>query len=132
MTISVLTENDFTPQSFAEAERRFAKKAALTSDAFEKLSAANQARAFRIAGVNKAKLVQRARDIVKQAIDQGTDYADVRRQLLAIFDTDGLPRPALHRLRTLFQQNVLGAYSQARTEVLKDPGIIEARPTGNT
>jgi len=121
MPINLLTRDDFTPKPAAEAARIFGKKTPLTSEQFETLSKENKARAFRIARVHKARLIQRARDIVKKGIEDGTDYAIVRRKLLELFDTEGVPRPALARLRTMFRQNSLGAYSIARTRVLKEP-----------
>ena len=128
MPINAITQDDFEPRTMDEAARHFAKKAALTDDVFQRLSAAAKQRAFRVATLHKAHLVQRARDIVHRAIRDGTPYGEVRRQLLTIFDTEGIPRPALHRLRTVFQQNVQQAYNDARREVLDEPEISEAFP----
>ena len=119
MPLNALTKYDFTPKTLDEAGKAFGKKAALTSDLFERLSVEAKAHAFRIANVHKAGLIQRARDIVEKAIREGTPFPEVRRELLALFDTEGIPRPALARLRTMFQQNVQQAYNDARRETLE-------------
>ena len=103
------------------AARFFAKKTPLSSAAFEKLSKENRARAFRIAGLHKVNLVQRARDVVHRGIRDGTPWPDIRRELAAIFETGKVPTPSLARLRTMFRQNTLHAYNAARVQVLDDP-----------
>lgn len=128
MPISVLTKSDFTPMTLATAAKRFGTKAALTSDAFERLSAEAKQRAFRIATVHKANLIQRARDVVHKAIRDGTSFQDVRRQLLALFDTEGVPRVSAARLRTIFITNTQQAYNDARRETLDEPEIAAAFP----
>ena len=128
MPISLLTKTDFEPKSLAEAERHFAKKAALTADVFERLSVEAKQHAFRVAAVHKAGLIQRIRDVVKRAVRDGTPWPNVRRELMALFDTGGVPRPALGRLRTMFTMNTQQAYNDARRETLDDPEITGAFP----
>ena len=128
MPVNLITEDDFTPRTFAEAAARFARKIALPSELFERLTAAARQRAFRIAGVNKLRLVQAARDIVEASIRDGTDWAEVRRALLKKFAAEEETPPSLSRLRQMFQQNIHAAYSDQRREVLDDPNIVEAFP----
>ncbi len=128
MPISLLTKTDFEPKSLAEAERHFSKKAALTSNLFERLSVEAKQHAFRVAAVHKAGLIQRIRDVVKRAIRDGTPWPNVRRELMGLFDTGGVPRPALSRLRTMFTMNTQQAYNDARRATLDDPEITEAFP----
>lgn len=124
----MISEDDFKPRTFAEAAERFARKIALPSSLFERLTAAARQRAFRIAGVNKLRLVQQARDLVEASIRDGTDWAEVRRELLKKFAAEGEAPPKLSRLRQMFQQNLHAAYSDQRREVLDDPNIVEAFP----
>ena len=128
MPLTVLTKADFEPRPAAEAGKRFAGKAALTSEAFDRLSTAARQNAFRIAKVNNARLIQRARDIVHRAIRDGTEFRTVRQQLIELFDTEGLARPALSRLRFTFQQNAMQAYNEGRREMLDEPDIMHAFP----
>lgn len=128
MPLSILTRSDFRPQPAEQAARAFAKKAALTSDIFERLSDAARQHAFRLAGLHKASLVQHARNVVHRAIREGTSFAEVRRDLLARFETEGVPQTAVRRLRIMFIQNVQQAYNDGRREVLDDPKIAGAFP----
>ncbi len=123
MSIKLLTEDDFTPRSFPAAARQFGRKVAIPADYLDKLSAANRARAFTIAQVNNARLLQQARNLLAKAIEDGPAWPQIRRQLLAMFDTAGVPPPALYRLRFAFEENVRQAYSDARRAVLDDPEI---------
>lgn len=128
MPLNVITKDDFTPRRAEDAARHFGRKVALPSDAFDRLTAEAKARAFRMAGVHKVRMVQRARDIVHKGIALGTPFPQIRRELLAVFDTEGIPRPALSRLRIMFQQNAQQAYHDARREALDDPDMAKAFP----
>jgi SPP1 gp7 family putative phage head morphogenesis protein len=111
-----------------EARRKFADKAAVTDETFERLSTAARNAAFRIAKVHSARLIQRAQKIIERSIEQGTSWRDARIALLKEFDTEGIPRPSLAHLRTVFNQNVDTAYNDARREVLDEPEMREAFP----
>lgn len=128
MAISLLGRLDFTPRTADEAAALFRARAALTEEEFDKLQKENKQRAFKLATVNKARLVQRAKNIVEKAISEGTGYDVVRRELLSIFDTAGLPRPALAQVRAMFRYNTLHAYNVARQQTLNDPEITVAFP----
>lgn len=126
LSISAVTAYDFQPRPATEAAAHFARKAAVTPEFFDRLSAEGKRRAFKVAGLHKVRLVQRARDIVHRAIRDGTDFGEVRRNLLALFDGDLKPTAA--RLKLTFQQNAQEAYNDARREVLDDPEITAAFP----
>lgn len=128
MTIALLGRTDFTPRPAEEARRVFEARAALSEAEFNALAKQNKQRAFKLVTVQRARLVQRAKDIVEKAIAEGTDFAEVRRQLLAIFDTANLPRPAEHRIRAMFRYNTLHSYNVARQRTLNDPEITAAFP----
>jgi len=128
MPLSVITKSDFTPRTADQAAGAFARKAALTSEAFDKLSVEARQQAFRIAGVHKVRLVQRARDLVHRAIRDGWGMDRVQRELLKLFDTEGVPPPALSRLRFVFQENAQQAYNDARRETLDEPEMARMFP----
>lgn len=128
MPTSLVTRDDFTPRRNTDAATHFAKKMPLPSDAFATLSQEHKARAFRILTVNKLRLVNRAVELFKRAIERGDDYAVIQRELLAYFDSEKIARPPLHRLQLAFRQNVLQAYSVQRTQTLRDPDVIEQFP----
>lgn len=118
MTISVLTEGDFEPQPATAARARFADKAALTSEVFERLSTEAKQRAFRIAGVNNARLIQAVRNRIAKSIERGTTWADVRRELTRLFAAAGEELPGLARLRQAIITNTQQAYNDQRRELL--------------
>lgn len=128
MPVSAITKDDFTPRTAEDAARHFGRKVALPSEAFDRLTVEAKARAFRMAGVHNVRVVQRARDIVHKGIRDGTPFPEIRRQLLEVFDTQGIPRPALSRLRSMFQHNAQQAYSDGRREALDDPDMARAFP----
>jgi len=128
MPIRVLTKDDFSPKTADEARRALRRKVPLTSDQFDRLIAAMKGRAFRIAGVHNARVVQRVRDLLEDAIREGTSFADWRRKVLELFETKGIPAPARNRLRTAFHQNTMDAYSKARREMLDSPDVAAAFP----
>lgn len=128
MTVSLLSADDFKPKAATEAEASFGRKVAVPSEVFDRLSTEARQQAFRIAGVHKARLLQRARNLVKRAIRDGTPFPTVRRQLQALFADEGVKSPALARLRLIFTQNSAQAYNDARREVLDDPEVTAAFP----
>jgi len=128
MPIGALAEADFQPRPHGEAARHFAKKVPLTSEMFDRLTTEQRGRAFRIAKLDNARLVQRARDLLERAVRDGTSFRDFRRSLLEAFGGEGVPAPALSRLRLAFRQNSMAAYNDARRETLDDPEIAGAFP----
>lgn len=128
MPINVITERDFTPRTFEEAKAHFEKKVPMTHEEFARLTLEQRAKAFRIATVHNARMVQDARNLVSKAVETGQTFADWREALLKRFSGADVPPPAMHRLRLAFFQNTGKAYSDARREVLDDPEITEAFP----
>lgn len=128
MPINLLTKNDFEPRTAEQAAAWFGRKVAVPSHVFDKLSDEAKTEAFRIAGVHNARLIQRARNVVKKAIAQGTAYRDTRIKLLEIFQSENSVSPALSRLRFVFQQNSMQAYNDARRATLDDPDVTPAFP----
>ena len=128
MTLAVLAKPDFKPRTADAAGRHFASKVALTSTAFDTLSNEAKGHAVRIAGVHKARLIQRARDAVHRGIRDGTPWPKLRAELLELFDTEGVPPPALSKLRFTFQQNAMQAYNDGRREMLDDPDVQQMFP----
>jgi len=119
MPVSVLTESDFVPKTPEAARAAFAKKAALTADVFERLSTAAKQKAFRIAGVNNARLIQAVRNRIAASIKRGTTWAEVRKEITKLFDVAGEELPGLGRLRQTFITNTQQAYNDARRELFE-------------
>ena len=128
MPINVLSDVDFKPRTAVEARDALGRKIALTSDEFDRLTAEQRNQAFRIATVQNARLIQRAREILERGVEQGTSWTEIRRELMRLFDIEGIPAPALHRIRLVFHQNTMHAYSVARRETLDKPHIARVFP----
>jgi hypothetical protein len=128
MPINVLTDYDFRARPAAEAAAHFGKKVPLASEVFEKLSAPNRARAFRLAGVHNARVVQRVRDLVKRGIREGWSVREVRLLTERLLAGEGIPELSANYVRLMFQQNALTAYAVERTQTLSDPDIVEEFP----
>ncbi len=123
-----LTKADFRPRTAEQAARAFGRKVPLTSEAFEQLTAEAKQQAYRIAGLHKIHVVQYARDVVHRAIRDSLPFAQARRELLERLDVEGLPRIAIHRLRTMFCTNVQQAHNDGRREELDDPEMARMFP----
>lgn len=72
MPLDILTAEDFKPKPQETARAQFARKAALTSELFDRLTEAAKRRAFRISGVNNARLIQAVRNRIAKSIEDGT------------------------------------------------------------
>ncbi len=128
MPINVLTETDFRARTFDQAAKQFGRKVPLTTEQFEELAAVQRRHAFRIAEVNNARLIQAVRNRLETAIKQGRSFRDFRLELVRLFEAADIPPPAMHRLKLIFRQNTLQAYSDARSERLDRPDMMEAFP----
>jgi len=127
-SLKLLAQDDFDPRENADAERRLREKAAVTSEQFEALSKAARTKAFRVAEVHNARLIADVKKRIEDSLREGQSWAEVRRDLVKMFDTAGVPRPALHRLRLVFQTNVQQAYNDGRRESMEDPEVASAFP----
>lgn len=124
-SITQVSTTDFTPMPADEAARHFSRKVALPSDLFERLSTQARQRAFRIARVNNARVIQRARDVIARAVREATPWPQTRTQLIEAFTAEGLEAPTMERLRFVFRQNAVQAYNEARRDVMSQPEIAE-------
>lgn len=96
-------------QPFQEAVDYFLAKGIMTWAEFDKLSAAERARAFTAAYVYQADELQRVYEAVLTALDKGATLYDFKKEV-----GDILTRP-WHR-ETVFQTNVLSAYGRGHWE----------------
>jgi SPP1 gp7 family putative phage head morphogenesis protein len=124
MPLNLLKEDDFKPKKFGAAKEALAERAAVTEDEFDALTAAARAQAFKIATVNNGRVVQQIRDLLAKAVEQGKTFAQIRDELLKVFDTKGLPRPVLYRLRFSFEEATRRAYAEAREAVLNSAEMM--------
>jgi len=87
-----------------------------------------KARSFTIAGVSNADLLGDVRSEIIRAMEEGRTLKDFRADVDALFDRRGWTRLKPHRVRTIFQTNIQGAYQAARHRQMTSPAVTAARP----
>ena len=128
MPMNVVTDQDFAPRGMDAAADLLGRKAALTAEQLARLTAEHKRRAFAMAEVNNAKVIQQFRETIKRALKAGRPYREVRLEMLKILKTAGLDAPPIHRLRFLYQHHTLTSMSQAQTKFLKQDHVKRAFP----
>lgn len=128
MSVGLLTTTDFKPKPQGEAAALFGRKVPLASNEFDLLKRESRARAFRIAGINKVQLIQKAMDEVKRSIRDGVGMRETQLRLMRIFSEEGVDQLPLHRLRLVMRQNELTTYNVARKRTLDSPAVTAAFP----
>lgn len=121
-------ESDFQPTRADEVARILNRKIPLTSSAFDLLKAEQRARAFRIAGVNDAALIQRVQNEISKALRDGTSFRDLRMRILTQFEDAGVDAPSLNHLRVVIRQNMATVEAVARDRMLRNPAVLEQFP----
>lgn len=115
------------PDRFEEDVRVFRSRVPMTDDEWDELVEAERARAFTVAGVTQARVVQDTMDAIDRAIDEGTTFEDFKAEVgVDLYDSWGGEDPG--RLETVFRTNVMSAYNEGRQEIFSDPAVQEARP----
>lgn len=115
------------PVKFDEAIAWFVGKLALTKDEWEELTTAARRKAFTVANVAQAELVQGVKDSLARALGEGQNFRTWKEQIgPALEEAWGGDRP--WHLETVFRTNVQSAYSAGRYAQLTDDDVIEARP----
>jgi SPP1 gp7 family putative phage head morphogenesis protein len=128
MPVTALVQRDYQPRPAREVAKLMIRKAPMRSDAFDLLTAEQRARAFRIAGVNKASLIRQAQEIITRGLRDRLSLRDVRLQLMQIFEDAGVDAPSLNHLRTVMRTNMASVESIARARVLKSPAVVRRFP----
>lgn len=118
-----LFQSDFKPKRNEDIARLINRKVPLTSKAFDVLTLEQRARAFRIAGVNKAALIQQAQNEISKAIRDRTSFRDLRIRMLRLFEDAGIDAPNLNHLRTVIRTNMNHVQSMARDRMLARPAV---------
>lgn len=105
---------------FKEAARFFAAKVPLTRDEFDQLSDWAKTRAFTVATVTKAELLQDVQDAVGKAIDDGLTLADFRSILGDVMESRGWGGLTPWHAETVFRTNIQSAYGIGRLQQQRD------------
>jgi SPP1 gp7 family putative phage head morphogenesis protein len=115
------------PDRFEEAIKAFERRVPMPADEYDALEAAERQRAFKVAAVAEAEVVQRIHDAISAAIENGTGIDEFRQAVgQDLFDAWEGEAPA--RLDAIFRTNTLGAYNAGRYEIFTRPEVMDSRP----
>lgn len=128
MPISALAKTDFVPMTPEEAARIFSKRAKLTGRGLRAIRDEARKQAGVLAVEARAKIVQRAMEIIRQGITRGDSFATVQRRLISAFSDLGGFQVPLHRLRLITRQSTLTSFNVARQRVQNSEPVRAAFP----
>ena len=115
------------PDRFDEAIRAFRRRVPVTDGEMRQMTAAERERAFWVANVTQARMVQEVMDALDRAVASGTTLEDFQAEVGAAL-AEAWGGPDAPRVEMVFRTNVMGAYNEGREEVFSDPEVRKARP----
>lgn len=115
---------------FVEQLEYFRGKLNLPTDRWDDVLGAAHDRAFIVAGMTKADMLQDMRDAVDKAIAQGTGLDTFRKDFAQIVQRTGWDYNGSFdwRSRVIYQTNLSTSYSAGRWAQLQDPDLLRIRP----
>ena len=84
--------------------------------------------AFTIARVEQIALLDRAKGLLRQALDEGWTRQRFIDELNRSFDAAGVTRLNSYHAELVFEQNMATAYSNGRAKQMSDPDVVRALP----
>lgn len=119
---------DFLSLPFELALRRFLEREILSPDeAFDALGRLRE-RSFSARKLAAEAVVREARDAIARSLEDGESVDDFIESVLSEERSLGISPSSHGYLRTVFETNVVSAYSAGRDEQLTQPDVIEALP----
>ena len=111
-----------------EAIENIVQRLAVPKEQFAAMTGEARRRAFTIAGIEQARVLEAAQAVLTDAVGQGMDVRAFRAHLDAKFEELGATKLAKHHLENVFRTNVMTAYGETRRAVMSSPKIVEKRP----
>jgi len=124
----MVQDKDFRPRPRNDLGNLFGSKVPVTSTLFDTLKREQRARAFRIAGINKATLINRAMKTIEKGLRDGLDGRDIQLRLQNIFAEEGVGAIPDWHFRVLMRQNLHSTYNVAQKRVSDAPLVRDAFP----
>lgn len=112
----------------AAASKVLLAKRLLTPERFAALDAGYKRFAFTVATVDRTNLLGTVRESLAQAVSEGLTKEGFARRVDAAFDAAGATRLNPFHLRTVFETNVMSAYSAANWDMLHHPDVAGLFP----
>lgn len=117
-------------EAFEEAVRAFLARTPVDPETWRHLTQAERERAFMIAHVTQADVLNDAMAAITRAMDEGSNFEDFKREIgPALEDAwqGDVANPSA-RLETIFRTNTATAYGQGHYRQMQDPAVKRARP----
>lgn len=123
-------DGNYIPNPFQEQLDYFRAKLNLPTDRWDDVLGAAHDRAFIVAGMTKADMLQDMRDAVDKAIAQGTGLDAFRKDFAQIVQRTGWDYNGSFdwRSRVIYQTNLSTSYAAGRWAQLNDPDLLKIRP----
>lgn len=115
------------PDRYDEAVRAFRRRVPVTDAEWKAMEREERQRAFHVANVAQADLVQEVFDALASAIETGAPFDDFKAEIGAQL-AEAWSGEQPYRLETVFRTNVMAAYTGGAEEILQRPAVKEARP----
>lgn len=128
LSIDVIERTHFVPRKESQLGALFGSKTPVGSRVFDTLRREQRARAFRIAGINKGRLIQKAQRVIELGLRDGVSNRDIQRQLIAIFADEGVEGLPNHHFTVLMRQNIHTTYNVSKQRQQYSPAVQAAFP----
>lgn len=103
------------------------KRSAVSNDDWSVMDAVQRERAFTVAHVTQARVLQGVLDSLQSAVERGTDFREFKDQVtIDLVEAWGGAQPG--RIETIFRTNVATAYGEGRHAIYSSPSARKARP----
>jgi SPP1 gp7 family putative phage head morphogenesis protein len=118
----------FESVPFTRAVDRLRNLTGMTRAAFDGLAQRYRMQAFTVSGLSDVALIDKVRDAVGNAAEQGDTAADFTKAVNQLTTEAGVQSLADFQLTTVFQTNVQRAYANGHFEQMRDPAVAAALP----
>ena len=113
---------------FQEAIKRLENMTGFTKTAFDGLSQKYKLQAFTISGVSDVALIDKIKNELVKSAKTGTTSADFKNVVEQLTSEAKITSLADAQVNTVFQTNILKAYSHGKYEQQTDPDVADALP----
>ncbi len=119
--------SDDPGSAFKEAVNAWRERVPMTEEEYETLEDAAKSKAFTVAGVAQADMVQHVFDLLDDAIEKGTTIDDFKEAAGPSLESEwGGPIPG--RLELIFRNATQQANNGGRWKMMHNPHVLAARP----
>lgn len=118
----------FLSLTFEEALQAFLDKRIISPEEFRLLSDDARQRAFTATRLASDGLIRRARELLRQSLEQGSTLRDFARELAAEELSLGVTQSDPWYVETVYRTNIASSYGAGRYRQIRSPAVMAARP----